>query len=1166
MLRRSTLFLYIVLAAAAQTNPYGRITGRVMDSAGALVPNTAIRVVNVETNVATLGASNAEGNFEVLNLNPGAYKILAEAAGFKHYERGPIEVRVGDVLNIEIQLELGAVTETVNVTAEAPLLESASANVGQVIDNRRIQDLPLAGGNPMYLTQLTPGVLPTNPPTHGWLPHAVDSISNVASAGARNSANEFTLDGIPNVTQEGQVSFAPPPEMVQEFRVQTAAFDASIGHFTGSHVNMVLRSGTNDFHGSAYFGHVSRPLMTKPFFTNRSIYDTRSGPVTPEKINSLWPYTKTNRYRANVGGPVYIPRLYNGRNRTFWMYGFDNLDRIRPESAYFTVPTAAERAGNFSELLRVGSQYQIYDPNTIALAPGGRTSRQIFPGNIIPASRFDPMAQKLLGYFPLPNEAGTVDGRNNYSDPKPRRIDYHSQILRVDQVFNERHRLYGSLSWSYLLESWGNAFHNQSTGMARNRKHRGFALDDVVTLRPDLILNLRYGLTRFLLHDRPTSVGFDLASLGFPSSFTRLLDGNNTSFPEIVIDGYATLGSDTGFKTLTNYHTVSGTLSHVRGNHSLRAGGEYRALQENNYNWGYVGPRIEFGSAWTRGPADNSTAAPIGQGLASFLLGRATGGYIDRNASYAEQSGYMGYFVHDDWKLTRKLTLNLGVRWEVEFPTTERYNRTNRGFDFTTPNPIQAAATKAYAASPIPEVPVAQFRTTGGLLFSGVNGQPRGLWNTQTRNFAPRVGLAYALGTATVLRAGYGIFYDSIGADRVDVYQQGFSQRTSLTPSLDQGLTFRATLANPFPDGLLEPAGASAGLLTFLGRSPGFATPTRRNGYMQRWMLDVQHELPHRVLVDVGYVGNRGTRLGMGEDLNATPARYLSTSPVRDQATIDYLSAAVANPFFGMPEFAGSNLQGRTVGRNQLLRPFPQFAGLSTTLDAGISWYHSLQVRAEKRFSHGYTLQASYTWSKFMEAIEKLNPTDPHPHHVISPQDRPQRIVLSGIYELPFGRKRRFLSQSGKFINGVFGGWSVQGIYQGQSGPPLGFGNILFYGGDIHDIVLPRGERTVERWFNTDAGFEKDSRKALGSNIRTFPLRLTGLRQDGYNNLDLSVFKNFTIREGLRFQLRGEAQDSLNHAMFAAPNLAPANTLFGSVNGIVGTEQRRITIAGKLSW
>jgi len=1158
------LAAFVVLTTALAQNPYGRITGRVTDSAGALVPGALIRTVHIETNVATAATSNSGGNYELANLAPGHYRITAEVAGFKRYERGPIEVRVGDVLTVEIALELGALTESVTVTAEAPLLESATASVGQVIDNRRLLDLPLPGASPAYLTQLAPGVISTNPPTHGWLPQAVDAVSNLAAAGTRTRQSEFTLDGIPNMQQDGQISFSPPPEMIQEYRVQTAPFDAAVGHFTGAHVNMVLKTGTNALHGNLVFSHLSRPLSARDFFTNRAIYDLTTGPVTKEKIDQNWPPVLTNRYRATVNGPLRIPKLYDGRNRTFWTYGFDLLDRNRPEQAFFTVPDARQREGDFSGLLALGSQYQIYDPETIATAPNGRFSRQPLAGNRIPASRMDAMAKRIVSYFPLPNTLGSVDGRDNYSDPQTRRIDFHSNTFRVDQVIGDRQRLYSTFSRSFLNSKWAKAFHNDALGQERDRLHRGFALDDVLTLRPDLVVDLRYGITRFIQYDRPQSLGFDLASLGFPAPLVNQLDRSLTAFPQIAVNGYQTLGYVSGTWGGTNYHTFSATSSHMRGNHGLRFGGEYRILQENAYNYGNVAPRIEFAETWTRGPLDNSSVAPIGQGLASFLFGKPTGGYVDRNPSYAEQSGYLGLFFHDDWKVRRNLVLNLGLRWEVDTPTTERYNRTNRGFDFTAVNPIQAAAQAAYARSPIPEVPPSQFRTLGGLQFAGIGGNQRGLWNTDKNNFSPRIGLAWTMRPRTVARLGYGIYFESLGADRNDVYQQGFSQRTAVTPSQDNGLTFRATLANPFPDGLLEPQGTAAGLATYVGRAPGFFDPHRHSGYMQRWSFTLQREFGHRVLAEIGYMGNRGTGLGVSEEYNPIPAQYLSRSPVRDQPVIDYLSQTVQSPFYGMAEFAGSNLTARTVGRQQLLRPYPQFTGVSSATDLGFSWYHSLTARAEKRFSHGYTLQASYTWSKFMEAVEKLNPTDPQPHHVISPQDRPHHIVVSGIYELPLGRKRKWLS-SGRVVNALAGGWSAQAIYQGQSGPPIGFGNIIFTG-HLGDMVLPRSQRTVERWFNTSAGFERDSRKQLNSNIRTFPLRQTGLRADGYNNWDISVFKNIRIAERLNFQLRCEMQDALNHAMFAAPNAAPANTLFGSINSIVGTEQRRINVGGKLSW
>ena len=285
---------------------------------------------------------------------------------------------------------------------------------------------------------------------------------------------------------------------------------------------------------------------------------------------------------------------------------------------------------------------------------------------------------------------------------------------------------------------------------------------------------------------------------------------------------------------------------------------------------------------------------------------------------------------------------------------------------------------------------------------------------------------------------------------------------------------------------------------------------------------------------------------------------------MRDNAVINRLTAAVPNPFLDIPQFQGGGLQGKTVQVQQLLRPMPQFTGVSSTLNDGFSWYHSLQLRVERRFARGFSIQGSYTWSKFMEAIDRLNDTDPTPHHVVAQQDRPQRVVINGIYELPFGRGKRWLNVGG-WLNAVVGGWQAQGIYQGQSGPPLGFGNILFYG-DIHNIVLPRAERRVERWFNTEAGFERDTRLQLAQNIRTFPLRLTGLRGDGYNNWDLSLFKSWRIRERCTAQIRAEAQDALNHAMFAAPNTVPTNSAFGQVNASAAPEQRRVNIALRLSW
>ncbi len=1160
-----TISILLLAATVSAQSPSGRLTGRVTDSANALVGGAAVRAVHLETNVANTTTTNHEGVYDILNLIAGTYRIEVEMAGFKRYERGPVEVRVGDVLNLDLALQLGSMTESITVTGQTPLLESATASLGQTMDNRRLADLPMSGGNANYLMQLAPGVISTNAPMHGWLPQAKDSVSNLATDGTRTRSSEFTLDGIPNMMQSGQIAFVVPPELIQEMQVRTASYDASVGHFTGAHVNMVIKSGANKLHGSLWFSHLSRPLMSLPFFVNRSFHDLSTGLPTKEKLDSLFPPTKTNRYRATVSGPVLIPKVYDGRNRTFFTYGNDFMLRTFSGSGFNTVPTAAERRGDFSSLLAIGGNYQIYDPGTIASAANGRFSRLPLAGNVIPSARLDPIAQKLLSNFPLPNVTGTIDGRNNYSTPPANRIDYAAHVVRIDQVVSQNNRFYGSFSMSSIQGDQGRSFRNDALGSVTDSQYRGIVLDDVHTLRSNLILNFRYGLTRLRNTSRPPSLGYNLASLGLAPGLVNQVDPALAALPIVAVDGYTTFGTDSGSLGATTFHFFGGNATFVRGEHSLRFGGEFRILQDNNYGYGSISPSYTFSTNWTKGPLDSSPASPIGQGLASMLLGLPTSGYIDRNTSFAEESNYMGIFLQDDWKITRKLTLNIGLRYELELPTTERYNRSNRGFDFTTVNPIQDAARAQYAKNPIAEVPVSQFNTPGGLLFAGVNGQPRGLWSSNTRNFSPRFGLAWRALPNTVIRAGYGIFFENLGADRNDVIQQGFTQRTSLTSSLDNGLSFRGTLANPFPDGILLPAGASAGLRTFLGRGPTFFTPDRPTGYMQRWSFNIQRQFGQHLLIELGYTGNRGTHLGLGGGYDPVPAQYLSTLGVRDQPTIDKLTKAVPNPFFGLPDYVGSDLQGSTVAYSQLLRPFPQFNGVSSTTSDGFSWYHAMNVRAEKRFSQGYTLSLTYTWSKFMEAVERLQNQDPGPQHVISPQDRPHHTVLSGIWELPVGRGRRLVNTRNPLFNGVVGGWSIQGIYQWQSGAPIDFGDVILRN-TYASLVLPWDQRTTQRWFNIDAGFERNSSQQLAQDIRTFPLRLSNLRAGNWNNWDLSLFKSFRIRERMNFQIRAEANDALNHAMFNAPNAAPANTLFGTVNNTIWSEQRKITIAGKLVW
>ena len=505
----------------------------------------------------------------------------------------------------------------------------------------------------------------------------------------------------------------------------------------------------------------------------------------------------------------------------------------------------------------------------------------------------------------------------------------------------------------------------------------------------------------------------------------------------------------------------------------------------------------------------------------------------------------LGVFFQDDWKISDRLTLNLGVRWEREGAPIERWDRSVRGFDYDAVSPVEAAAAAAYARNPIPELPVSQFRAKGGLTFVGVNGQPRTLYDTPNRNFMPRIGFAYSLSPGTVVRGGYGIFFDKIGLNsNVQGFTQtGFSQSTSLVPTLDNGVTFIATLANPFPGGMLPVVGSKSGIATNLGKDISFANTKPRTPYMQRWSLGIQRALPGGFLADVNYVGTRSTAILTSRPLNYIPAEYLSTSPVRDQPVIDSLSKQVPNPFAGL--LPGSNLNGVNTSMSRLLYEYGQFNSISTMTNEGYSWYHAAQTRVEKRFKSGYTVMGSWTWSKNMGATGFLNSSDLRPEEVISADDRTHRITLSGIYELPFGRGRKYLSSVPRAVGVIINGWQASGIFQFQTGEPYGLGDFIYYG-DSSQIALSRSERDRFHWFNT-AGFETNSSKQRASAIRYQSSRFSGLRAAPINLLDLSVMKKTKINERFTFELRGEAIDALNHAIFDVPNTSVTAGTFGTV-------------------
>ncbi len=590
-------------------------------------------------------------------------------------------------------------------------------------------------------------------------------------------------------------------------------------------------------------------------------------------------------------------------------------------------------------------------------------------------------------------------------------------------------------------------------------------------------------------------------------------------------------------------------MTKVKGEHSLKFGADIRRLRDNPIVFGNSSGSFTFGPNWTNGPLDNSAAAPLGQGMASFLLGLPTGGGFDINAFSSFKSWYGSVFIQDDWRPISNLTLNIGLRYEKETPATERYNRSLAGFDFSSPNAVTTAAEAAYAANPVAQLPVSQFKPVGGPIFAS-SSHPS-IYSTPDRAFSPRLGVAYKPGRPganTVFRGGIGIFYQPYGTlpfnslpSGSGVRPPGYSQTTPVVPTNDGYLTPHATLSNPFPGGIIQPPGAAKGLNTNLGNSVSFINPSLDAPYLVRWTASVQHELAQNLVVEVGYVGSHGLHLTLNRESTFIPRSALSTSQTRDQATINTLTANVANPFQGL--LPNTNLNGSTVALSQLLLQQPQYYGDNSVAELpqnlGSSIYHMFDARVEKRLSHGVQLLASYTLSKMIDAVSFLNPSDPAPTRMIASENRPQRFVVSGSYELPFGKRKPLATNANSWQNAIIGGWKVAAIMTIQSGPLLSWGNVLYYGGNISlDAHNPNHAFDTTR-FNTVAS------QQLLDNIRTFPSMFSNLQADGPRNLDLNLLKDFQIKERFRLQFRFEAYNALNHPLFAAPDLIPTDASFG---------------------
>ncbi len=1156
-----SLCMLIASSAATAQDFRGVITGRIVDSSGGRLPGVTVTATNVATNLPSTTVTNTEGLYTIPYLLAGSYRVEVELTGFKKVRRDGIEIRIGDRIVLDLTMEVGQVEETVLVTAQSPLLDLGSASAGQVIDEKRIALMPLSDGNPFVLARLVPGVAYTGDLkfSRPFDNAGTSSINADGSAGG----NEFTLDGSPNTANKAsgvpRVAFVPPAGAVQEFKVGTASFDAADGHTAGAVVNVTLKSGTNALKGESYYYLRDDSLSAIDFFVNRS--------------GGAKPGLGYKRFGGSAGGAVRVPGVYDGHNRTFVFGAIEWLYDEFPEPGLRTVPTEAMRNGDFSAMLAQG--LTIYDPATAELV-NGRVVRTPFPNNVIPANRISPIAAAALKYYPLPNQPGDAGGTNNYFSTNPRTDDFYSISTRVDHRLTDKQQIFVRYTRNHRVES-RNAFFGTVNGVVPTgnflfRINDGVTYDHVYTMSSNSVLDIRAGWQRFQEPNVRQHEGvFDPASLGFPPSVSAEFGGIKY-FPHFDFDLFTDLGDQLAATTTHSIYSLQPTYTKIRGSHSIRAGYDMRMYRE--YGQELAARAGEYvmrnNSAFTR--AQDNSAGVFGQDMATFLLGVPTSGTIDRNGTRLNYTWYHGMFVQDDWKVSNRLTLNLGVRYEYEGATTDSENRNVRSFDPTATPSIAEYARRAYALNPLPELPLSAFTVQGGLRFA--TDEHPGFWNPDKNNIEPRAGFAYQLNNATVVRGGVGL--STVPFIIAGNFQPGFSQTTPLVPTLDNGLTFRATLSNPFPDGVVDPSGSSRGADTFLGQDLNNANGTRfvpldyKNGQNVRYLVSVQHELPGQWLLEAGYAGSRGYTLTTGGgaqageiDLNGVPATFLSSSRERDLATINYLTALVPNPFQGL--LPGTGFNGPTIARQQLLRPFPQFGNVRTFDDDGTSVYNSVQVKIEHRFTAGYTLLAAYTGSRFTERVFKLNPTDTEYENRLSEFDVPHRLALSGIWELPFGRERHWAGDAGALADALVGGWSVQAIGQFQSGRPISFHDRnIYFNGDLNALKTNYAVDSNQPVFDIsgfyfhDAAVQTngvddpakqraDQRIRLANNLRYFPSRVAGLRLQGLRLWDISVVKRVRLGDRVRGQFHAEFLNAFNTPVFAAPTTDPTSAAFGKV-------------------
>jgi Carboxypeptidase regulatory-like domain/TonB dependent receptor len=1129
-------------------NVYGSIAGTATDTSGAVIGEVNVTLTNLDTKEARSVPTNSSGNYAFPNLLPGRYSLSAEKPGFKKLVREPIVVQIESGLKVDLALEVGELSQTIEVTAAAPLLQTATSSLGQVVEQRTVTELPLNGRNPLALVGLTAGVVPQGQPSAG-----NSSLGNQVGAnpfaagdfqigGGQAGQSQILIDGVPtNGAYLNVVTLIPTQDAVEEFKVQTNNLGPEYGRFAGGVINLSTKSGTNEFHGSAYEFLRNKLLNANGFFSNAG--------------GTERPAFTQNQFGGNVGGPI-------KKDKLFFFFGYEGF-RLRKGSTLTTwVPTADERAGNFSQIgsTGTGSVLPIYDAMTSAnCTSGGGACRAPFAGNIIPAGRLDPTAQALLNYFPMPNQAGNPFG--NYEENFSTGGNTDQYNGRIDYAINQKQRLYGRYTHNNILSLPDSPFPDIcSDRCTENTTTHQVGLGYTYSFSPNTILDLHLGYTRYVYVRTPLSEGIDLSKFG-PNWAALTPEMTYTHVPTVCVSqvpgdsrwgsgSWCSQGTGSGIGAYDDTYSLEPSMTHVMGKHVLKFGGEYRLLRNNYYQSNDPAGYFNFDAGMTSGnPNSGQPGVSTGLGMASFLLGygsTSAGNSVTEPAKTADQNKYGAIYISDTYQVNRKLTLNLGLRVDLQGDWTERYNR------IVVFNPTEAS-------------PIASEVNMPGLLGAydlvKSSNHPSNTAFDSWNHVSPRIGLSYQAMPNTVIRAGYGMFYLPVDGRWDDAPHNLFinSINTNWIVAQANGVTPATMLFNPFPNGIAAPPGRDQAFINVQGAGNSAPLSNYLAPYVQQWNFNIQHQLAGNALIDIAYAGSKGTHLPMhNQDLNQLPTQDVPTNAAQAAA----LTALVPNPFYGVLQ-SGNVSANPTIKAGQLLLPYPQYddVGMAEP-DNRDSSYNSLQVKFQQRFAAGAQVLATYTVSKLIDNtnseinwLEAASPTwgDANAYNLRAARsldgfDVPQRLVVAAVLDLPVGRGKKYFSGTSGFTNKLIGGWGLDTIITFQSGFPIIIGGcpgLLSNSGlpnsgcGLANRVGPESmtggslDDKLAHWFNTST-FVAPTYYTYGDDSRTEP----NLRTDGVKNFDFAAFKNtrFGPEDRIGLEFRAEFFNTFNRVQFNPPN------------------------------